>query len=89
MTPANPRTKGRIERIFRRLDALAYEQLCVEAARLAAEKEELRTRLYLAEDAAERWRDDALRMMDELRASTGAQPGITQAGALVAVRVAH
>lgn len=89
MTPNAPRAKARIARILGRLDALAYEQLCAEVARLAEENERLRTELHWAEGVAESWRDDALRMMDELCASTGAQPGITRDGALAAVRVAH
>ena len=67
--------------ILRRLDALALVQLAEHAARLAVENEELRGRLCAAEDAAESWRDDFLRLCAE----SGQRPGITQAGALVAI----
>ncbi|CAA2367835.1 hypothetical protein [Xylella phage Bacata] len=67
--------------ILRRLDALALVQLAEHAARLAVALEQAEARAYAAEDAAESWRDDFLRLCEE----TGQRPGITQAGALVAL----
>ena len=71
--------------ILRRWDGIAHEQLCAEAARLAEENERLREQLAWAEEAAESWRDDALRMMEEACAASGKRPGITISGALVTV----
>ena len=78
--------------LLRRLDDQAYEQLVVEAARLAGENERLaeenerlRVELVWADQAAESWRDDALRMMEERCAATGERPGITITGQLVTV----
>lgn len=73
--------------LLRRLDAIACEQLCAEAARLAEENERLRVELAWAEQAAESWRDDALRMMEDACAASGRRPGITLGGALVTVPV--
>lgn len=67
--------------ILRRLDALALVQLAEHAARLAVALESAEARAAWAEDAAESWRDDFLRLCEETRQ----RPGITQAGALVAV----
>lgn len=69
----------------RRLDAIALDQLRAEVVRLHEENGQLRDNLYWAEQAAESWRDDALRLMDDACAATGASPGITQSGALVLV----
>lgn len=74
-----------VARLLRRFDAAAHEQALAEVIRLAEENEHLRTELWRAEEAAEGWRDDALRLMEEQRTATGAQPGITQSGALVLV----
>ena len=71
--------------IQRRLDAIALQQLRDECARLATENEHLRDQLYWAEQAAESWRDDALRMMEDTCERTGGQPGITIDGALVVI----
>lgn len=67
--------------ILRRLDALALLQLAEHAARLVVELESAEARAAWAEDCAESWRDDFLRLCEE----SGQRPGITQAGALVAV----
>lgn len=74
-----------VARLLRRFDAAAHEQALAEVIRLAEENERLREQLCRAEDAAEAWRDDALSMMEAQCAATGAQPGITQSGALVLV----
>lgn len=47
-------------------------------AELLAERDDLRTRLEWAEDAAERWRDDALQAIEH----AGARPGLTVDGRL-------
>lgn len=73
----------RIPDILRRWDRIAYAQLCEAAARLADENETLRTELGNAYSDAESWRDDALRLQDELCDATGSAPGITQSGQLV------
>lgn len=71
--------------ILRRWDEAACEQLCAEVARLAEENERLRAELVWAEEAAESWRDDALRLMEEACADGSTSPGLTLEGALVAV----
>lgn len=76
-----------VKALLRRLDAVAFSQLAAQAALLAEENESLRSQLAWAEDAAESWRDDALRMMEERCAASGERPGITQQGQLVTVRV--
>lgn len=73
--------------ILRRWDGIAYEQLCATAVRLAEENERLRTELHWAEGAAESWRDDALRLMEEACADGSRSPGLTIEGALMTVPV--
>ena len=79
-----------LQTIARRLDAIAIQQLRDECARLArevdrldAENEQLRKEAYWADQAAESWRDDALRLQEDLCTLTGGKPGITVDGALV------
>lgn len=74
-----------LARITRRLDTAALAQLREVAATQAAEIDALRVRLAFAEEAAESWRDDALRMQLELCELTHSAPGITVGGALVKV----
>lgn len=74
-----------LTRIQRRLDTQALVQLRAEAARLAAENEELRERLAWAEDDAEGWRRDATEMHLQLCEQRGGVPGITVDGQLVVV----
>lgn len=50
------------------------------AARLAAENEDLQERLWRAEDCAESWRDDVMRMMED-----GLEVGLTKSGHVVAL----
>jgi hypothetical protein len=80
---------ARLTRIQARWDARAVEQLRAEVARLAEENERLATQLEQAEDAryraeqwAESWRDDFMRMCEE----TSTQPGLTIDGHLVTVQ---
>lgn len=78
--------RGRLrEKLAKRLDAEALEQLRAEVGRLGAENDELRDRLYWAEQDAESWRRDATDMHLQLCKTTGGCPGITQDGALVVV----
>lgn len=79
------RTTPSLVTIARRLDAIALQQLREECARLAAENDQLRSELHWAEQAAESWRDDALRLMEEACSDGSRQPGITQSGALVTI----
>lgn len=79
------RTTPSLAAIARRLDAIALQQLREVCVRLAAENDQLRQELQWAEHAAESWRDDALRLMEEACADGTRQPGITQAGALVTI----
>ncbi len=76
-----------IAALLRRFDQAAFEQLCEQAARLADENERLRRELSFALGDAESWREDALRMMEELCAATNARPGLTVTGALVTLPV--
>lgn len=71
--------------IRRRLDAIAIEHLRNEVQSLAMENEELREQLYLAEQSAEAWRDDALNFQIELCDRDGGSPGMTRDGSLVVV----
>ena len=69
--------------LLSRLDEAAHEQLCEQAARLAEENERLRRELAIAIGDADSWREDALRMMEELCSATNERPGLTLSGALV------
>lgn len=71
-----------LQRLRRRLDAIALEQLRTIAAQQAEEIDELRDRLYRAEHDADSWRDDALAMQAEICTQRGAAPGIDIAGRL-------
>jgi len=71
--------------ILSRLDREAFSQLCAEAARLAVENEELRQQLWLAEDAARAWQEDAMNLQQDLCEATGGRPGLTINGTLVVV----
>ncbi|MFV9605267.1 hypothetical protein ACNUIU_33620 [Pseudomonas aeruginosa] len=55
-----------LQALLRRLDEQAYEQLCVEAARLAEENEHLRTELTRMEECAEGWCNEAQHLHSEL-----------------------
>lgn len=80
--------KQQIRSIFRRWDRIAAQQLVEVVARLAEENDRLRAQLRLAEDAAESWRDDALRLMEDACAQGDRHPGITLGGSLVVVSAA-
>lgn len=71
--------------VARRLHAMELETLRASVERLHEENERLRQQLYWAEDAADSWRDDALRMMEEACADGSRTPGLTIDGALVCV----
>lgn len=71
--------------VARRLHAMELETLRASVERLHAENERLRQELYWAENAAESWRDEALRMMEEACADGSRAPGLTINGALVCV----
>lgn len=72
--------------IWRRLDRLAFSQLCAEAARLVVENERLREQLWRAEDAAQFWQEDALHLQQALCEATGGRPGISSDGTVVVVQ---
>ncbi|MDF5991256.1 hypothetical protein P4119_17425 [Pseudomonas aeruginosa] len=74
-----------LQALLRRLDEQAYEQLCVEAARLAEENEHLRTELTRMEECAEGWCNEAQHLHQQLAEATGGQAAITQSGALVVI----
>ena len=69
-----------VRAILRRWDAIALSQLAETTARLADERDEAEARAAQAEQWAEDWRDDFIRLCDERQE----HPGITQAGRLVA-----
>lgn len=75
-----------LARLRQRLDALALDQLRTEAARLAAENDQLRERLVVAEESAEFWGREATDMHLQLCKLRAGAPGITCDGHLV---VAH
>jgi hypothetical protein len=74
-----------IATIVRRLHAAELDTLREIVERQHAEIERLRADLAFAEQAAESWRDDALRMMEDACADGSRSPGITMSGALVAL----
>ena len=74
----------------RRWNALSYDLLNEEVARLDRENdelraanEELRVRLARAEEWAESWRQDALEAMELLADENGGVVGLTKGGNLV------
>jgi hypothetical protein len=67
--------------ILRRWDAVALLQLAEHAARLSDECARAEARAAQAEEWAESWRDDFLRLCEEQHA----RAGITQSGRLVAL----
>jgi regulator of replication initiation timing len=80
------------EELRQRFNALAYDLVNEELARVAAENErlqaendELRGRLAYAEDCAERWRDDALSNLNELSDSVDGAVGLTRSGCVLVV----
>jgi len=85
--------KASLEALRRRLNALAYDQINEELARLdaevealKAENEQLRARLSYAEGWAESWREDAMEAMEQLASISGGAPGLTMDGRLVVVQ---
>lgn len=72
--------------VLRRLDDLAYDQLCAEVARLGEENDRLRRELVHMEFCADGWREDAMSLHEQLATACGGAMGITQTGQLV---VAH
>lgn len=85
MATAATDTRQTVARILRRWDGIANQQLIAAATRLAAENDRLREELRRAEDAADGWRENAIRLMEDGCADGARQPGLTRAGALVLV----
>lgn len=78
-----------IARTLSKWDRAALEQLCAEVVRLAEENERLAVKLeqteesrYRAEQWAQSWQEDFMRLCEE----TSTQPGLTIDGHLVAVQ---
>lgn len=88
MASANPNPKHSQARILRRWDDIAMHQLAAIAAQLHEENIRLREQLHYAEDAAESWRADALRMVQDACADGDNCPGITRDGNLVLLPIA-
>ena len=78
MTPA-------LRALRRRLNALAYDQVNEELARLDQENEQLRTALAHAEDDAEHWHGQCLGMYHAQAHAEGGMVGLTQTGHLTMV----
>lgn len=70
-----------VSAILARWDRIAFGQLCEHVAQLAEERDDYRERAYRAEECAESWRDDFMRIMQE----TGRAPGLTIDGRMVAL----
>lgn len=83
-TPNTPATAA----LQRRFERWELQHLRLLARQQAEQIEELQRRAAWAEDCAERWRDDALDMQEQLAGETGGQPGLTQDGRLVVAEVA-
>lgn len=75
----------RLSALKRRLREQTFELLEQEVARLGAENEDLRQRLYWAEEAAESWRADAIAALNHAADACGGAPGLTMDGRLVVV----
>lgn len=73
--------------VARRLHAAELETLRDLAQRQHAEIDRLRADLLRMTEAAESWRDDALRAMEEACADGSHAPGLTMAGELVVIPV--
>jgi len=71
--------------VARKLNQIELDTLRQVVEQQHAEIQSLRVDLDHAENAAESWRDDALRMMEAACADGRKSPGITQDGALVLV----
>lgn len=71
--------------IQRRFERWELDHLRTLAAQQAEEIEDLKWRLSSAEDCADRWRDDALTLQNELADSAGGAPGLTMDGRLAVV----
>lgn len=84
MTPSTSATSN-VATVVRRLHAAELETLRATVQEQHAEIERLRLDLYHAENAAESWRDDALRMMEEACSDGSRGPGLTMDGHLVTV----
>lgn len=67
--------------ILRRWDAIALDQLAEHAARMSDDLDRATARAAQAEEWAEAWRDDFMRLCEEQHA----RPGIAQSGRLVAL----
>ena len=85
-----------LDRLQRRLDAEAIDQLRAEVVRLdsahtqlAEENARLRTELAMTEDDAEFWRREATEQHLQLCEAHLGQPGITQAGHLLVAQGRH
>lgn len=70
-----------VRAILARWDSIAYAQLCEHAAQLADERDRANARADQAEQWAESWRDDFMRLCEE----TDKRPGITIDGHMVAM----
>jgi len=75
--------------IARKLNQIELDTLRQVVEQQHAEIQSLRTGLYHAENAAEGWRDDAMRLMEAACADGSRSPGITQDGSLVLVEAAR
>lgn len=73
--------------VARRLNELELQTLRAVVEQQHAAIERLRGELAWATEAAESWRDDALRMMEDACTDGSCEPGITIGGALVTVPV--
>ena len=71
--------------VARKLNQIELDTLRQVVEQQHAEILSLRSDLYHAENAAESWREDALRMMEAACADGSRSPGITKSGALVLV----
>lgn len=69
----------------RRLDAIALDQLRAIASAQAQEIDQLRERLWRAEEDANFWNREATELHLEMCELTGGSPGMTITGALVVV----
>ncbi len=82
-----------VQAMRRRWNALAYDMVNEELARVAlendrlqAENEELRRQLVDAEDRAECWREDAISALNTQAEITGGIVGLTQSGQVMVVQ---
>lgn len=72
-------------KVLKRWDSIAAAQLFAASTGLVEEIDRLRSDVASADDLADHWHGEAMRLHEELGAATGSGLGLTQDGRLVTV----